>query len=166
MATERRRHLFLLSKREMLCRCRPTGRRCWIEEHIVCFQEHGLRKTGLGGFKAETAQYGWEVVLGPTDPDHRRPSAGVGIATRIPMATVQLIPKTKDHDHVVKAGRLNASENGIFAKRMTTAIIYGWTGGQKDNAATERTDDLCRILPAELKQHRDGPVMTNGNVNV
>ena len=56
-------------------------------------------------------------------------------------------------------------ELDLAARCMLVAVIYGWTGAEKNNEASERTDDLCTVMLEELEQHAKGPVLVMGDLN-
>ena len=73
--------------------------------HIVAIQEHGIIESGLGKAKAEARDAGWNAEFGPTDPEHSRPSGGVGILTRAPMVCAPIKARTKAYVEAYASGR-------------------------------------------------------------
>ena len=62
--------------------------------HVCMFQEHGLNEAVARAAEVEMAGMKWNMKCGPVDPEHIRPSAGVGIMMREPMKPIKLLGKT------------------------------------------------------------------------
>ena len=133
--------------------------------HFVGVQEHSVRTDAAEGFAAEAAKHGWQMKLGPPDPEHQRPTGGVGFLARSPLHGIPIRGVTKQYEDAVNVGRLGIYGMDLQATTLLVAVLYGWTGSIKGSAAAEKTDDLCKIMLEELRQHPRGPILIMGDLN-
>ena len=62
---------------------------------IIVVQEHAVDEKHASAAKAAIAEAGWNGELGPVDPEHSRPSGGVGVLAKMPRRCVPIKAKTE-----------------------------------------------------------------------
>ena len=72
-------------------------------------------------------------LVSPIDPEHARPSGGVGILARAPLQTIPIKARTKAYLDAYATGRLAVYQVDMQPTAMLCAIIYGWTGALGGN---------------------------------
>lgn len=135
------------------------------EAHVLGIQEHLASAAVQPRFRAEAKDEGWDLDLGPIDPEHAKPSAGVGLAVRKPMNAIPIAGSAKDYNDAYETGRLAIYQLDVQGRTLLIAVIYGWTGACAGNGAAERSEDLMHILANELRAQPVGPQLIMGDFN-
>ena len=133
--------------------------------HLVGIQEHSAPIAGQGSTKALAAKGGWMLEMGPCDPEHARPSGGVGLLSKSPTLGIPIEGNTPAYRDAYSTARLAIYTCDVLAKELLIAVVYGWTGAANGNEACERSDDLCHIMHQELLSHPEGPKLVMGDIN-
>ena len=72
------------------------------------------------------------MTLGPTDPELRRKTGGVGFQCTDDVSMVPIRHKTSDYVDGEATGRLKIAELELSDGKLQIASLYGWTGGVKE----------------------------------
>ena len=84
-----------------------------------------MKKTSVGAICQQAAEKGWDLDMGPTDPEHTRPSGGVGLMVRKPWHSKQITGRTKAYNDAVATGRAAIYELDLQTAVLQIAVVYG-----------------------------------------
>ena len=135
--------------------------------HCTVFQEHTLDAEGRATFNLFCQESKLQAPkCGPLDPEHTKPSAGVGFSIAKPFSGIDIPPVTPGFTAAINTGRFG--HHAIEIGSSTTVSIgnqYGWTGGHEDTAVARRTNLLIKAYIEELEHHPPGPKLLVGDLN-
>ena len=100
--------------------------------HIVGFQEHAVDGKAAAAAIEEAKANGWNMSLGPVDPELNRKTGGVGFQSTEEISLLPIRCKTEDYKDAEATGRLKIMEIELEdGGRLQISNIYGWTGAIK-----------------------------------
>ena len=103
------------------------------EAHITAMQQDALTPAQIKMLQIAAAKDGKRFEGGPLGPEHGRTSAGEGILS-LEGLTLYPIPKPSDNYHDADAtGRRSIYCMDLGSTTLVIAVLYGWTGGEKDS---------------------------------
>ena len=123
------------------------------ECHATFFQEHLVPVALAGKWHTVFKDADMMTLLGPTDPEHNKHSAGVGAACEEPHFLVKLAAKSDLFKAAQTLGRLDAYTMEFHNMSVMFFVIFGWTGGHTDREAAQRTDGLFGAIEEEITLH-------------
>ena len=139
----------------------------WIalrrKSHVQLLQETCI--SVLHKFKADAKKVGKTFEGGPTDPEHGRPSAGVGALAYEGLKVYQVTNPTKDYLDAVATGRCIIICMDLGGTTLSIACIYGWTGAKQNTSNAERTNDIISIVQLQFERMSEGPKAIVGDLN-
>ena len=137
------------------------------QAHCTVFQEHTLDAEGRAIFHQFCKDNKYQMPkCGPLDPEHIKPSAGVGFVVAKPFNGINIPPITTSFAEAIETGR--CGHHAIEIGSSTTVSIcnnYGWTGGHDIPAAASRTNLLAKAYIEESAHHPPGPRLFVGDLN-
>ena len=132
-----------------------TSGQIMLDRHSHCttFQEHKATEATLAGWKTKARAINKTLIGGPLDPEKSHHTGGVGAVCTEPFTFVPLEDYGEAYAKAYKTGRLI----GYWLKGPDVEIlnftVYGWTDGQNDLGALQRTDDLITIAEEECRRY-------------
>ena len=136
-----------------------------MDSHCNAFQEHSAKPQALEAWKQKAKKRDCTLIGGPIDPKCTHHTGGVGIMCKDPLALVPLEGASDAYNEAFRTGRLI----GTWLKGPEVSIlnfsIYGWTDGEHDLEALQKTDDLVAIAEEECRRFPGAYCMISGDFN-
>ena len=137
-----------------------------VQRGLTFFQEHSLPDCSHPAFVRLASGAKRRLLLGPCDPESKRPSAGVGAIHPLSLQLCTTRPITARFAKAVRLGRVRrfALPTG-FKGVVVFYVIYGWTGGHTCARAARRTNKLIDAVCPEAVAQRDLCTFICGDLN-
>lgn len=133
--------------------------------HITLIQEHCLTEALANTFKIRANKACRTLIVGPSDPEHGKASAGVGILCSDDIKPYPIPKPTEAYLDAVETGRCMILNFDLEKDTLPIAIMYGWTGGAKGTIAADRTNDLLDSLLEQMSLLPEGPKLIASDFN-
>ena len=78
--------------------------------HVVAIQEHVVSGKEASIAVRDAKERGWDLILGPVDPELARKTGGVGFQSAKNISVLPIRSKTEDYEDAEKTGRLKIIE--------------------------------------------------------
>ena len=119
--------------------------------------------------KSKTAMYR-EVCksseFGPPDGEARILAAGVGATAQLPDKLTNVKPNVKELAIAIANGRCRITSIHIPTIGSCNVYnVYCWTGGDQEEEARQRTDDLCSLISRDMETRPGEHCILCGDVN-
>ena len=132
---------------------------------VTMLTEHSIPKSKLAKFLNYVRKEGKNPLCTPTVPGGHV-LGGVGSITTHARRAIEVKPKTEAFKKAIEKGKLGiVAVNLTKSKVLTYVVLYGHTGGRKDQKQADATDALLKIAHTELDAQPKGPKMIAGDLN-
>ena len=134
---------------------------------VTAIQEHSQPAHTLGGWARKATGCGYQLILGPPDPEARGAARG-GVGFIAPRAAhmVEMPPVSAAFARARSRGRaIRVVARLVNGTAVTVYNVYGVANGHQDKHAAAATDGLIRAVREEILQQGDVFVALVGDFN-
>eukprot|EP00973_Karenia_brevis_P051243 7117758-Karenia_brevis.AAC.1 len=108
----------------------------------------------------------FKTFLTPTDPEHSKPTGGLGVLYNKNFKIVKIQPNTEQFINLQNGGRVQLTAIILPNDVVIFLVnIYCWTNGHTNTLAADRSDDLMHIVLLELQSQPQGHRIIAGDLN-